>query len=324
MNAMSVQLEVVKTVQPGPVSERPVLTERPARVVVVRQDGVAHGAATAWARSLAAAVRGDVVVVRQMSPRGSRVAMLRPQVSPADGLQQTGAALRLMDARLRWMRRFPESGEAPFVSIEQSGLSDLASTLKTLEPVLVVVPASAAWGGDRVARLALEVGVPVLAARRPGGAGVLAASSLSRATLPVLKAGAWFARALQRPLTVAHNLGAQCSDSIEGANATELAALEQAVAMRLVRQLEHAARDLAADVDVTRSDDTALGIVSAAQRADAGVLVVGCEVARSQTQHRISARVVDDATRRSVLVVPLPGEGPASSAEAPRTEGELS
>ena len=120
------------------------------------------------------------------------------------------------------------------------------------------------------------------------------------------------------------NLGSQRVTGVEPTDAVAMASLEQHAAMQLVRQLEYAARDLAADVDVTRAKDTASGIVAAAKRADAGVLVVGCDVARADTQHRVSARVVDEATRRSVLIVPLPGDAPASSAEAPRTEGELS
>lgn len=318
MNALSFQA------QPTALATRSAPVESPQRVVLVRQEGVAHGAATRWARAVADAVHGEVVVVQQMRGPRPRVAMLTPDATGVDSLAQTGEALHMMDARVRWMRRFPESGRAPFVSIEQSGLHDLATTLKTLEPVLVVVPASAAWGGDRVARLTQETGVPVLAARGEPGHGVLAASSLSRATLPVLRAGAWFARALRRPLTVAHNLGAQRGAGVEPTDAVAMASLEQHAAMQLVRQLEYAARDLAADVDVTRAKDTASGIITAARRAAASVLVVGCDVARPETRHRVSARVVDDATQRSVLVVPLPGDGPASSAEAPRTEGELS
>jgi nucleotide-binding universal stress UspA family protein len=246
--------------------------------------------------------------------------MLFPRVSVVDGVRQATEARRLLRSRLRW----GHLGDVPpVVSVEQAGLSHLAETLTTLNPVLIVAPACEAWGGHQVAELSRLTGVCVLSARRPArGTAIVAASSLLHPGHPVLQVGARYARALNRRLTVTHNL--EPLPVVVGPAETfplSLAAFEQDVALKLVRELEAAARQLDADVAFSREGDTPSGIVHPSEEAGADLVIVGCAGPEGVLSRNVTSRVVSEATA-SVLVVPIPGHAPASSAEAPRTPQE--
>ncbi|MBE2254225.1 MAG: universal stress protein [Myxococcus sp.] len=289
-------------------------------VVLLRGHGAAHGAASRWATELARALATDVVVVRLISERPLRANVLFPQRHHADGLQNATAALRVMDARVRWQRRF-HAGQTPpaMVSLEKSGTTNLAGALQGLDPRLVVVPSTGLWPGDSVSRLSLEANVPVLVARRePGHAPVIAASSLTDRRLPVLEQGASVAHALGRSLTFVHNVDplvlAWTGDSL---SPFVLPSAEQRVARHAADQLELAADAHDAGVTITRQGDPVGGILAAARRAHADLVVVGADPKPSLLSRRVTARVVASAPE-SVLVVPLRSPAPASSAEAPR------
>lgn len=303
--------------------EGPVSMTSSHPVVLIRQSGVAHGAATRWATALAAALGSEVVVVRQIAPRPQRVGMLFPRLAVVDGLRRAEDAMRLMKARLRWTRQAHGAPVAPLISVEQTGLGDLAATVASLNPAVIVVPARA-WPGERVSALAALTGVSVLAARPHRGSEVVAASSLTHEQLPVVRAGARFAHLLGRSLTVTHNLEPlPVAAAPAEVNPTMLAALEQDLALKLVRQLEAAAREFAANVTISRSGDTPSGIVDISRTSRADLVIVGCDEGPGLVSRRVTPRVVDEAASSSVLVVPIRGN-PASSAEAPRTKEQHS
>lgn len=291
-------------------------------VVLIRCDGANHGPAMRWASAFAAALSTDLVLIRLVSGRPLATNLLFPHRHAAEGLRQAKAALRVMQARARWQRRFFSGGTAPaFLSIPREGTARLIDSLAGLAPRLVVLPASGVWPGDAVGRLATGAQVPVLVARAPrapdGEAPIVAASNLADARLPVLTHAADVAHALGRPLTFVHNL-----DPVPFAwVGTELypmtAGIEQAALTFSLQTLERVAQTHDADVTVTRQGDPVTGILSAARRAVADLVVVGAASSPSFISRRVTARVIT-AARRSVLVVPLPSSDSASSAEAPR------
>lgn len=288
-------------------------------VVLIRCDGASHGPAMRWARALVAVMSTDLVLVRLVEGRPLATNLLFPQRHAAEGLRQAKAALCVMQARARWQRRFFSGGTAPaFCSIPREGAARLVDSLAALAPRLVVLPANGVWPGDVVARLATGAQVPVLVARPSRGeAPIVAATNLCDTRLPVLTQAAVLAHTLGRSLTFVHNL-----DPVPFAwIGTELypmtADIEQAAMSFSLQTLERVAQTHDADVTITRQGDPVTGILSAARRAVADLVVVGAASRPSFLSRRVTARVISTA-RRSVLVVPLPSSDSASSAEAPR------
>ncbi|MDP3231882.1 MAG: universal stress protein [Myxococcales bacterium] len=294
-------------------------------VVVIRSAGAAHGAASRWATELAVALETDVVVVRHVCTRRPHVNLFFPQRHVTEGLTNAAAALRVMEARVRWQRRFADGAAPSLVSLEASGLSSLSEAVRGLDPLLVVVPAALGWSGESVSSLSLELNVPVLVARRrPAHTPVVAASNLVHPTLPVLRQAAGLAGALGRSVTFVHNVEPMvlgwAGDSLAPFALPEL---EQRVTNFCVERLESAASEHDAGVTVTRQVDPVGGILAAARRAHADLVVVGADPGHDFLSRRVTARVVADPTG-SVLVVPLQSDAPASSAEASRTPGSTS
>jgi len=297
----------------------------PRPIVLIRADGVAHGPASRWAAELAVALSTRVVVVRHVTTRPLRANPFFPQRHVADGLSNTRAALRVMEARVRWQRRFTSGTAATMVSLESTGLSALSEALRGLDPQVIVLPASRHWAGDNVARLSLEMNVPVLVGRRRRGhAPVVAASNLMDTRLPVLRQAAGIAGALGRSVTFVHNVEPMVLGWVgDGLTPFVLPAFEPRVADHQVERLESAANEHDAGVTVTCQSDPVGGILAAARRAHADLIVVGADSSRDFLSRRVTARVVADPTS-SVLVVPLRSDAPASSAETPRPQGSTS
>lgn len=167
-------------------------------VVLLRQERATHLHANRWAQELARGLQTELVVVRLMGePRRGR----RRQSARADDVR------RVMGAQARWLRRFGGQRSLPaLLSLSnKTSTPQLGRVLAELRPRVVVMGSAGVWPGDSAAWLSRECGSPCLVARPSHGRGVVAASSLEDAGLPVLGEAAAWARALGRPLTVVHN-----------------------------------------------------------------------------------------------------------------------
>ncbi|MDP2275605.1 MAG: universal stress protein [Archangium sp.] len=262
----------------GPQPRRP--------VVLLRYEGAAHLNARRWAGVLAAAFDTELIVVRLIEERALRLGgVLRPAAAPMN------EALKVIDARVRWQRRFGEGRAQPaLISLPNEGTSQLAQALATLGPQVVVLGSARTWPGDCVAQLATESGTPFLIARPARtGAGVVAATSLTEAQFPVLKEAQAWATALGRPLTLLHNIEPR---------------LGQSLRTGLEEKMETFAQEHGAAVAFTRAYDPVSSILDVARADDADVIVVGASASRSDAARRVAPRIVSMA-KRSVMVVPL-------------------
>lgn len=157
-------------------------------------------------------------------------------------------------------------------------------------------------------KLAMLLEVPVLVARAgPSGRHMLAASNLEDLTRPVLRLASQWATVAGHRLTCLHNvepwLPVMVSPEGIAWNAIQQGT-EERVAQLREQQLELAARSLGADCALTREFDTAAGIISAATKVGASVVVVGAPTATGSPRHRVTERVVGRAPQ-SVMVVPV-------------------
>ncbi len=134
---------------------------------------------------------------------------------------------------------------------------------------------------------------------------VMAATDCSDPALPVLRAAWQMAAVLGNQIVLVHNIdqtGSQFAERIGMPLSPELA---DVLALRSREWLESAAA--ISDIVITRDVDNAHGVLSAADRLDAGLLVVGVKPA-DQAPHGTAVQVLLRA-RRSVLFVPLARAG---------------
>lgn len=130
---------------------------------------------------------------------------------------------------------------------------------------------------------------------------VMAATDCSDPALPVLRAAWQMAAVLGSPIVLVHNIdqtGSQLAERIGMPLSPELA---DVLALRSREWLEGASA--MSDVVITRELDNATGVLRAADRLDAGLLVVGVKPAE-QAPHGTALHILLQA-RRSVLFVPF-------------------
>lgn len=139
---------------------------------------------------------------------------------------------------------------------------------------------------------------------------VMAATDCSDPALPVLRAAWQMASVLGNQIVLVHNIdhtGSQFAERIGMPLSPELA---DVLALRSREWLENAAA--ISDVLITRDVDNAVGVLNAARRLDAGLLVVGVKPAE-QAPHGTALQILMQA-QRSVLFVPLARTGREATA----------
>lgn len=178
--------------------------------------------------------------------------------------------------------------------------SAVTSGAEAIRPSLLVISGHEARSGALVRRIVRDTNIPVLVARGLGeGATVVAATDLSDARYPVLRAGLRIARGQVAPLVFVHNARPKASrTSSEGAVCASLVSLEE-VGRELSSQCSRITANRA---------DSADAILELAEKRYADLIVVGTHVRRSlrrvAEQASVARQVVERAVG-SVLVVPV-------------------
>lgn len=143
---------------------------------------------------------------------------------------------------------------------------------------------------------------PILfAGAAPGKPLVMSATDCSDPALPVLRVAWQMASVLGSQLVLVHNIDATGSQFAERIGMPLSPELADVLALRSREWLENAAA--VSDVVITREIDNAEGVLAAAQRLDASLIVVGVKPA-DQAPHGTALQILL-RSQRSLLLVPL-------------------
>lgn len=271
------------------------------------------GEARRRAEAMAQVLGAQLVVVKLSQPLRGRSHTFFPQAHLADGIAALTQGLRETRALDRWADARERHG-LPALEVVRSSpsLEALAEICKRPGLALVVIPASFAWFASRLTALTARLSVPVLIARKPGAEDrLVVATNLEDPTRPVVFQAFTLAERLDVPLTIVHNVAGFGAKLVAAGMAgampllpvdDDLLADEQQRALAV----EFGALHRPANITVTRRLDAASGILEAAIRARADLIVLGVR-ARSTPgmfADHVAERVCG-AAQRSVLLVPV-------------------
>ena len=266
-----------------------IATTRPTCEAAVLERAAAlaacHRAELVLACSLPASVAIDTMSPRYLAPR-------------------LVADEAVVDAARRWLVRWSGAvlgdRRAPEVRVSVGHLRNELERLGRERSLgMVLLAAADGWSGRQVTALVQHLGAPVLVLGGPAEAGgVVAATDLEDAHLPVARGGIALAERLAARVTFVHNR-------------------DRVTAPRRGRLLARIAKGRVPHRRATTAHrDTARAILDAARDARADVIVVG---ARPRSwlsrllRRSVPARVLDSADR-SVLVLPIaPASAPAGT-----------
>ncbi|MBL8910979.1 MAG: universal stress protein [Archangium sp.] len=274
------------------------------RVVLVHVSGVGMRAARTCATSIAGALGAELWFARIARPRPRFWSAFLPG-SWLEGHRALREALDELKVLARWSSAHKRKKRPPPSALPVAGDAHLLEICRDPRVELVVVPSTLS---SRAARLARRSGVAVLLAQSApvGQSPLLAATNLLHPTRPVLRRAADFARRLQSPLNVVHNLPGFAAQLVAAGLGATVMALpdDRAVAATVESQLkiEVATLGYPAEVAVTRRLDTVTGILEAASRSNADTIVLGAR-APHLFHNRVCERVCT-MTDRNVLLVP--------------------
>ncbi len=262
---------------------------------------------------MAEVLGAQLVVVKLSQPVRTRAHVLFPQAQLADGLAALTQGLRESRALDRWAEARERRG-LPALEVVRSSpsLEALCEICRRPGLALVVIPASFAWFASRLTTLTARLSVPVLVARKPGAEDrLVVATNLEDPTRPVVFQAFTLAERLDVPLTIVHNVAGFGAKLVAAGMAGAMPLLpsdDQLLADEQQRALaiEFGDRHRPAQVTVTRRLDAASGILEAAVRAQADLIVLGVRSrsAPGMFAEHVAERVCGTA-ERSVLLVPV-------------------
>lgn len=250
--------------------------------------------------------RGQALSPRQNGPR-----VVRP-------VRQTLRATRSARTWIRGALGETQTVVEDFTVVHGNFLGEVVQRAASLEAALIVVPSCEHRIGTMVTALASASGVPVLVARdSTNGETILAATDLLTEGYPVLNEAAALGLLLQAPVVAIHNVDPLSVVAIPGPTETwPMHAQRDHEATRA--RLAAISGDLPVDAKpiIRQEMNPVDAILDEARDRDVDLVVVGTRRRRRFERllaGNVATQVVNRA-KRSVLVTPLDGLGPATVA----------
>ncbi len=261
----------------------------------------------ARAVALAHALRGRLHVVCVVPPRAAAWGPLFPhEVSRA--LVDEATFKRDVFESAVWVRDMAPGCEVKVLAGAFATVT--ASLARAIGPRVVVVSREDLDNVRDATFLVRETGLPVLVARSvESGSTIVAATDLLHRELPVLRAAADLASAMEAPLVAVHNVPALTIEPLTATGVPVAVGPTPEDLSARARALEVAVRAIDPDATalIVSESQASVGILQQAREHDADLVVVGA-YGGSWMERVLFGSTADDvlrSARRSVLVLPL-------------------